>query len=68
MLYIIIAVLPLLVASYAISDVVRTRLWRAGNRYYDLFSILSFIVSFVLFVVILFAVFVWGVFPLFDRE
>lgn len=68
MLYIIVFALPLLVVSYFISDAVRTRLWRAGNRYYDLFSILSFIVSFVLFVVILFAVFVWGVLPLFDRE
>ncbi len=67
MIYIIIIALPVLLVSYAISDIVRTRMWRAGNRYYDLFSILSFILSFVLIIVGLFAVFVLGIFPGFDR-
>lgn len=51
MIYIIIIALPALLVSYLISNAVRTSLWRAGNRYYDLFSILSFILSFVLIVI-----------------
>lgn len=51
MFYLIIIALPVLLVSYVISNAVRTSLWRAGNRYYDLFSILSFIVSFVILVI-----------------
>jgi hypothetical protein len=50
--------IPLFLAGwvcYSISNLVRAGLIKAGSRYYDLFSILTFIVCFILMIAVLLA-------------
>ncbi|MDF2192912.1 hypothetical protein [Paraflavitalea sp. CAU 1676] len=60
MLVLVIGIVITFIVPYYIADAVRTRAWRAGNKWYEWWWALSFAIGFILFGLLLLVLVYWS--------